>query len=141
MRRYIFASHHKLAFGLKDTVQFLNNYSSAANQIYDINAYVDDKETDISDQVEQLFASFSKEDEVIVLTDMLGGSVNQKFIPYLSDKTHIITGMNLALAMSLILLPQDIEITSNMIADIVEDCKQQVIYVNQVQVETDEEDE
>ena len=70
MRRYIFASHHKLAFGLKDTVQFLNNYSSAANQIYDINAYVDDKETDISDQVEQLFASFSKEDEVIVLTDM-----------------------------------------------------------------------
>ena len=36
MRRFIFASHHKLAYGLKDTVDFL---TGATKTIYDINAY------------------------------------------------------------------------------------------------------
>ena len=36
MRRFIFASHHYLAYGLKDTVDFLTN---KAKTIYDINAY------------------------------------------------------------------------------------------------------
>ena len=39
MRRYIIASHHKLAYGLKDTVDFLTN---GIKKIYDVNAYVDD---------------------------------------------------------------------------------------------------
>ena len=33
MRRFIFASHHKLAYGLKDTVDFL---TGATKIIYDI---------------------------------------------------------------------------------------------------------
>lgn len=141
MRRYIFASHHQLAFGLKDTVQFLNNYSDVTKNIYDINAYMDEKDTDITKRVDDLFASFSQEDEVIILTDMMGGSVNQKFLPYMNERVHVITGMNLALAMSLILLPEDMMITQEVIKGIVEDCKQQVIYVNQVHIHMDEDDE
>ena len=76
MRRFIFASHHKLAYGLKDTVNFLTN---STKDIYDINAYLDDGEN-IDEIVPQLFQSFEPEDEVIVLTDMMGGSVYQKFI-------------------------------------------------------------
>lgn len=41
MRRYIIASHHKLAYGLKDTVDFLTN---GIKKIYDVNAYVEDVE-------------------------------------------------------------------------------------------------
>ena len=78
MRRFIFASHHKLAYGLKDTVDFL---TGATKIIYDINAYVDDETKDIDTVVAELFASFDDEDEVVVLVDMMGGSVYQKFYP------------------------------------------------------------
>ena len=141
MRRYVFASHHQLAEGLKDTTQFLNNYSEASQKIYTINAYVDKGEDDITDRVKALFDSFDAQDEVIVLTDMMGGSVNQKFLPYLSEKVHVITGMNLALAMSFLLMPEDIPFTSEMVNSIVEDCKSQIIYMNAMQSSVSDDDE
>ena len=76
MRRFIFASHHYLAYGLKDTVDFLTN---KAKTIYDINAYAEDKEQNLESRVKELFDTFDPQDEVIVLTDLLGGSVYQKF--------------------------------------------------------------
>lgn len=51
MRRFIFASHHKLAYGLKDTVDFL---TGATKTIYDINAYLDDETKDIDTVVAEL---------------------------------------------------------------------------------------
>ena len=72
MRRFIFASHHYLAYGLKDTVDFLTN---KAKTIYDINAYAEDKEQNLESRVKELFDTFDPQDEVIVLTDLLGGSV------------------------------------------------------------------
>lgn len=70
MRRFIFASHHYLAYGLKDTVDFLTN---KAKTIYDINAYAEDKEQNLESRVKELFDTFDPQDEVIVLTDLLGG--------------------------------------------------------------------
>ena len=72
MRRFIFASHHYLAYGLKDTVDFLTN---KAKTIYDINAYAEDKEQNLESRVKELFDTFDPQDEVIVLTDFLGGRV------------------------------------------------------------------
>ena len=69
MRRFIFASHHYLAYGLKDTVDFLTN---KAKTIYDINAYAEDKEQNLESRVKELFDTFDPQDEVIVLTDLLG---------------------------------------------------------------------
>ena len=109
MRRLIFASHHKLAYGLKDTVDFL---TGATKTIYDINAYLDDETKDIDTVVAELFASFDDEDEVVVLVDMMGGSVYQKFYPYMSDKVHVICGMNLPMALSFVLAPEDEGLTS-----------------------------
>ena len=96
MRRFIFASHHYLAYGLKDTVDFLTN---KAKTIYDINAYAEDKEQNLESRVKELFDTFDPQDEVIVLTDLLGGSVYQKFYPYISERVHVLCGMNLPMAM------------------------------------------
>ena len=103
MRRYIIASHHKLAYGLKDTVDFLTN---GIKKIYDVNAYVEDVEDGekpIEELVSELFASFDENDEVLVFADMTGGSVYQKFYPYLSDKVHVVCGINLPLTLALVL--------------------------------------
>lgn len=138
MRRFIFASHHKLAYGLKDTVNFL---TGATKTIYDINAYLDDETKDIDTVVAELFASFDDEDEVVVLVDMMGGSVYQKFYPYMSDKVHVICGMNLPMALSLVLVPEDECLTSEKVEQVLMDCKNQLVYVNKMAASVDEDDE
>lgn len=129
MRRFIFASHHYLAYGLKDTVDFL---TSKARTIHDINAYVEDKEQDLEIRVKELFDTFDSQDEVIVLTDLLGGSVYQKFYPYISDRVHVLCGMNLPMAMSMVLAGEDVPFTETRITEIVEECKNQIVYVNKL---------
>lgn len=138
MRRFIFASHHKLAYGLKDTVDFL---TGATKIIYDINAYLDDETKDIDTVVAELFASFDDEDEVVVLVDLMGGSVYQKFYPYMSEKVHVICGMNLPMALSLVLAPEDERLTSEKVEQVLMDCKNQLVYVNKMAVSVDEDDE
>lgn len=46
MRRYIIASHHLLAHGLKDTLNFLTSMDG----IIDISAYMDDHRSSYPDQ-------------------------------------------------------------------------------------------
>lgn len=138
MRRFIFASHHKLAYGLKDTVDFL---TGATKIIYDINAYLDDETKDIDTVVAELFASFDDEDEVVVLVDMMGGSVYQKFYPYMPEKVHVICGMNLPMALSLVLAPEDERLTSEKVEQVLMDCKNQLVYVNKMVASVDEDDE
>ena len=135
MRRYVIASHHRLAQGLKDTLEFL----TARRDIRDINAYVDDQ--DLDDQIEKVFSSFHPEDEVLMMTDMLGGSVNQHFCPYMSEKRHLICGINLPCALSLVLLPDSLPLTSQGIRQIVEDSKSHLIYVNEYEADDDQKDE
>ena len=138
MRRFIFASHHKLAYGLKDTVDFL---TGATKTIYDINAYLDDETKDIDTVVAELFASFDDEDEVVVLVDMMGGSVYQKFYPYMSDKVHVICGMNLPMALSFVLAPEDECLTSEDVEEMLMECKNQLVDVNKMAASVDEDDE
>lgn len=138
MRRFIFASHHKLAYGLKDTVDFL---TGATKTIYDINAYLDDETKDIDTVVAELFASFDDEDEVVVLVDMMGGSVYQKFYPYMSEKVHVICGMNLPMALSFVLASEEESLTSEKVEQVLMDCKNQLVYVNKMAASVDEDDE
>lgn len=138
MRRFIFASHHKLAYGLKDTVDFL---TGATKTIYDINAYLDDETKDIDTVVAELFASFDDEDEVVVLVDMMGGSVYQKFYLYMSDKVHVICGMSLPMALSFVLAPEDECLTSEDVEEMLMECKNQLVYVNKMAASVDEDDE
>ncbi len=138
MRRFIFASHHKLAYGLKDTVDFL---TGATKTIYDINAYLDDETKDIDTVVAELFASFDDEDEVVVLVDMMGGSVYQKFYPYMSEKVHVICGMNLPMALSFVLASEEECLTSEKVEQVLMDCKNQLVYVNKMAASVDEDDE
>lgn len=138
MRRFIFASHHKLAYGLKDTVDFL---TGATKTIYDINAYLDDETKDIDTVVAELFASFDDEDEVVVLVDMMGGSVYQKFYPYMSEKVHVICGMNLPMALSFVLASEEENLTSEKVEQVLMDCKNQLVYVNKMVASVDEDDE
>jgi len=136
-RKIILASHHKLATGLADTLNFISNNAA---DVTDLSAYMDNQPVD--KQVKELMDGIAPDIEVIILTDMLAGSVNQQFFNYRErPHTHIISGMNLPLALAIALEPQDHEISSKRIEELVEEAKDAIVYVNEMKVEVDDDDE
>lgn len=140
MKRVIIASHHNMSEGLSETLRFIMNHSQVSEDIIVVNAYVDEKETDITDRVAKLFDTFANDDEVLILTDMMGGSVTQKFIPYLNDNVHMIAGVNLPLALGLLLTIES-DLTAENIIFNIEEAKKQIVYVNQLKMDVSADDE
>ena len=97
MRHVIIASHHRFAEGLADTLEFIGGVENMRA----VCAYVD--ETPLEEQVTAAFASVAPDDEVLVLTDILQGSVNQAFAPYICDRVFLVAGVNVALCLELAL--------------------------------------
>lgn len=136
MLRFVFSSHFKMADGLKSTLEFL---TQTEEKIYAISAYTT-PDYDLEKEIKDLFDTFDKDDTVIVMTDVLAGSVNQKFYPYLGEKVHLISGINAPLAMQLVLTPES-AITKEYIEESIEMAKNTIVYVNTMQTEDDEDDE
>lgn len=134
MRKIIIASHHKLAYGMKETLNFITSFP----HIYDISAYVE--HDDIQSQIDQVMAVIEAEDEVLIFTDILGGSVTQNFFPYCSDRIHVICGMNLPLLITFALSP-DTPFTKDGISGMISQAREGIIYVNDYLAEVSEEDE
>lgn len=132
---YIIASHHSFAAGLKNTLGFITNLPE---NVIDINAYLDER--DVKQQIEEVMRSIPAGSNVIIMTDMLGGSVNQKFYSYVSDAVHVITGVNIPLALELMLMGEA-EITAENIKETIEYARSQIVYMNCYQNEFGDEDE
>lgn len=137
-RILVTASHHRMAEGLKDTLAFV---SGGAQETIALSAYVDNQP--IEEAVETLMNGFADEDEVVILTDLTSGSVNQRFFKYRNrPHTHIISGMNLPLAFQIAMEDQDEYISTERMREIVEESKNEMKYVNDIAADDgDEEDE
>lgn len=95
-----------------------------------INAYVDD--IDIKNELKVYFA---KNDNVLVLTDLFGGSVNQEVMKYKeSNHLQIITGINLPLILEILIANNNYDLDLREILEIVDSSKKQIIYVNQLEI-------
>ena len=136
MLRFIFASHYKMASGLKDTIFFL---TSTEEKLYDISAYTT-PDYDLEKEVKDLFDTFEENDTVIIMTDVMAGSVNQKFYPYLSDKVHLISGIKAPLAMQLVLMPEEWFSKEN-VESTIQEAKDTIVYINSWQAEQADDDE
>ena len=105
-----------------------------------INAYIDDKPID--EKINSFFSTLNDKDELIVLTDLLAGSVNQNLYKYISrEHTHILTGINLALALSLVLESANDYLTKERINQLVNSSRENIVYMNEFQAEVDDDDE
>ena len=71
-----------------------------------------EEDFDLKKEVSNIFDNLSNEDELIVVTDIFGGSINNEFMNYIErDNFHLICGLNLPLLMELILIQDDKNIT------------------------------
>lgn len=140
MRKIVLASHHLLADGLKDTIQYL---MPTLSDIQSVSAYMDNAA--VEKQLKEALGEINEDDEYIIFTDMLGGSVNQEAVKYLQyPNVYVITGMNLPIVLSVCLSLGNCEkVNEDIIRNAIDDAKSQIVYVNDVMknMGVDEDDE
>ena len=118
-RHYIFASHGSFANGLLNSVELILGKQP---DIHTLCAYVEE-EVDLTQQVEALVARFPAQDELIVITDIFAGSVNNEFVRFLS-------GLNLPLIIDLLISAAEDD-TEKLITEALTNAKESIQYCNQ----------
>lgn len=131
MRKILIATHGNLADGIKSSINILSGEKS---NIYYLNAYVDD--TNIDDAICSFFKNLAPDDEAVIFTDILGGSVNQKFVQYCSiPNVYLISGFNLPIILEVVL--NSGKLSKDFIRQKIKECREQLIYVNELSINTD----
>ena len=123
MNHFIIATHSTFAEGIYKAIEFFHH---EMNHVTYINAYVETQEfeKEFLELVDKLEGK-----NIIVCTDMMGGSVNQivvKFIP--NYQYHVVSGINLPLMLELVFKEE--LLNAEKISIIVEKAKEQVVYIN-----------
>lgn len=134
MLRLFLASHGSIASGIKSSVNILLGKSGNLT-IFD--AYLDER--NLKDELEEFFQSVPDGDQVILLSDLYGGSVNQVMYSYLTKpNTFLVAGINLALVLDLSL--RDKPVTEAELRDIICQSKEALQLVELTPTITKEDD-
>ncbi len=104
MMQILLATHGKMASGMKYTAELIVGQVA---EITTIDAYVNP-----DDDIEAAFDNYFKQheqDRIVIFTDLMGGSVNQKLMKYrVPDKITLITGSNLPVLINTMLAPDTV---------------------------------
>jgi len=137
MRNYYVITHGAMAIGLAETIKMLIGDKKS---ITPIAAYLGD--LSLEEEVINVVEDIESGIEVIVFTDISHGSVNQYFVPFLKYANfHLITGINLAIVLSVMLLDSDVPISKESILSEVAFSREQIIYMNTHIIKIDDADE
>ncbi len=106
MRQFIIATHGNMAEGMKSTIGII---IGEQENLTCVCAYTPQCPDPIP-EFEKVMSEHP-EDEIIIMTDILGGSVNNEAMKCMRDpRVHVVTGTNLAMAITLLTSPEDLGI-------------------------------
>lgn len=138
MRRYVIASHARFAQGIKESVELL---AGAREDVVSLSMFVDGRD-DIAAEAARIVEETSEEDELVICTDLFGGSVNNEFTKVLQRRpnTYLVTNMNLPLLIQLLFSDPAAPIAST-IREIVAADDTRVKFINDLISDGDEEED
>lgn len=138
MRRYVIASHAHFAQGIKESVELL---AGAREDVVSLSMFVDGRD-DIAAEAARIVEEASEEDELVICTDLFGGSVNNEFTKVLQRRpnTYLVTNMNLPLLIQLLFSDPAAPIAST-IREIVAADDTRVKFINDLISDGDEEED
>ena len=125
MRKILLASHACLAGGMKSSVEMVTGPQEHLSAVC---AYTEET-PDFKGFLETVIRDLKAEDELVIVTDVLGGSVNNEASQFKNlANVHVIAGMNLALVLSLVISTEPD--TSRLIEESIHAAKEQMMYMN-----------
>ena len=138
MRQFIVASHAHFASGIVESIGLL---SGERENVHALSMYVDGNE-DLAKEAAAILDGFAADDEVVVCTDLFGGSVNNEFTKIVQTRpnTYLIANMNLPLLIQLLFSDQEAP-ADQVIREILAADDTRVKFVNDLLTDTDDEEE
>lgn len=125
-KKLLIATHSVFADGIKNAMELV---TGEQNSVSTLCAYTNDM-TEVETPIKEIIDALCDDEELIVTTDIFGGSVNNEFMKYLSKSNiYLIAGVNLPLLFELIMNLES-ENTVQMIENAVQNAKEQLQYCN-----------
>lgn len=134
MRRIVLASHGTLAAGMLDSLRMIAGEQTGVSALC---AYTQEV-PDLASALGDLVRDRAEGEELVIVTDVLGGSVNNEASRLLgAPDVYVVTGMNLGLVLALVL--GDAPTTEQLIDECLVSARSQLMRMTPASV-TDEED-
>lgn len=128
MRKFLIATHGQFAGGIKSSLELI---IGETENLFLIEAYMEENKG-IETEMEAILREMGERDELIVFTDLLGGSItNQVLRATQGRNVHIVSGFNLALLIEVIMAGTEIP-ASEVIESAIASAREQITYVNKL---------
>jgi len=127
-RKFLIATHGTFATGVKSSLDII---IGAVEHVFLIEAYVNET-ISVEAQLNGVMAQLGDNDELIVFTDILGGSITNQVLQHaLKPNVYVVSGFNLPLLIEVLMA--DTETTAEeAITAAIENAKEQMTYVNKL---------
>ena len=126
MRKYLIATHGTFASGIKSSIDLIMGESE---HLFLLQAYTDGNKS-LQMEIEAVLKQINPEDELIVFSDLTGGSITNQIIQYgLKENVFIVAGMNLPLLLDIMLADPEIPVI-DVIEKGIENAREQIVFVN-----------
>lgn len=138
MRQFIIASHAHFAAGINESVSLL---SGERGNIRTLSMYVDGN-NDLAAAAAKMLDEIPEGDDLVVCTDLFGGSVNNEFTSIVQRRpnTYLVTNMNLPLIIQLLFAEEGRD-TAEVIREICAADDTRVKFVNDLIEDTGDDEE
>ena len=128
MRKFLIATHGSFAAGIKSSLEMI---IGSTENVYIIQAYTESNKT-ITDELDEIMQKVSENDELIIFTDLAGGSItNQVLQTALKKNVYIIAGVNLPLLLDVVLSDPEVPV-SEVIETGISNARDQIVFVNEI---------
>lgn len=138
MRQFIIASHAHFAAGINESVSLL---SGERDNVHTLSMYVDGN-NDLAAAAAKMLDETPEGDDLVVCTDLFGGSVNNEFTSIVQRRpnTYLVTNMNLPLLIQLLFAEEGRD-TAEVIREICAADDTRVKFVNDLIEDTEDDEE
>lgn len=138
MRQFIIASHAHFAAGINESVSLL---SGERDNVRTLSMYVDGN-NDLAAAAAKMLDETPEGDDLVVCTDLFGGSVNNEFASIVQRRpnTYLVTNMNLPLLIQLLFAEEGRD-TAEVIREICAADDTRVKFVNDLIEDTEDDEE
>ncbi|WP_312642856.1 hypothetical protein [Hydrogenoanaerobacterium sp.] len=116
--QFIIITHGKMASGIQSS---LNLLIGERHDLHVIDAYLDD--SDPEEKIADLVNVRFKDEKIVIMTDLYGGSVNRIATKYICNRVTVVAGINLVLAMEILFMNEP---SAEEMEDAVKVCRDQM---------------
>jgi len=135
-RKFLIATHGTLASGIKSSLDLI---IGSMENVFLIQAYVDEN-VSVEDELKEILKQVNDEDELVIFSDILGGSVTNQVLQHaLRPNVYIVSGFNLPLVIDVMLADTDSPL-NEIIEESINNAKEQMVFVNKLITTENKED-